>query len=146
VFGSGGREATPGDAAASVELQLTALLAIAERGCELQERAEAVLRRCAGTEHPDPSVAREGGYIAGEYHRLHGWAADAERAGAVDALHRQVALLMMQHCMLVHYAVRMAFPKSAHRPPGQNPISPELGDPARRLRASRDELTRLLSS
>ena len=126
---------------ADVELQLLALLAIVDRGCELQPRAEGVLRACAGIAHPGPEVAREGGFVAGEYHRLHGWAADAERTGAADALYRHVALLMLQHCMLVHHAVRLAFPKTGHRP-ARCPIAPELGDPARRLRASRDELAR----
>ncbi|HEV7651963.1 MAG TPA: hypothetical protein VGP26_27725 [Actinophytocola sp.] len=126
---------------ADVELQLLALLAIVDRGCALQPRAEAVLHDCATIALPGPEVAREGGYVAGEYHRLHGWAADADRAGPIDALYKHVALLMMQHCMLVHYAVRLAFPKTAHRP-ARCPIAPELGDPARRLRASRDELAR----
>jgi hypothetical protein len=131
--------------AEGIELELLGLLAIVERGCELQDRAEALLYHCSTTEHPRPSVAREGGYLAGEYHRLYGWAADAERSAGVDALHRQVAVLLMQHCMIVHYAIRLAFPKSAHRRPGPSPIAPVLGDPARRLRASRDELTRLLA-
>lgn len=145
MFGSGSDRPSP-DATDSVELHLLGLLAIADRACELQDRAEAVLCACATVAQPNPSLAREGGYVAGEYHRLHGWAADADRPGGmdvdVDALHRQVALLLMQHCMLVHYAVRLAFPKSGRRPPGPCPVSPELGDPARRLRASRDELAR----
>jgi hypothetical protein len=146
VFGWGHRRPRPSDLADDVELRLIALLAIAERGCELQDRAEAVLLACATVEHPDFAVAREGGYVAGEYHRLHGWAADAEISGGpAAALHRRVALLMMQHCMLVHHAVRLAFPKSGRRRPGPCPIAPELGDPARRLRASRAELERLLA-
>ena len=129
----------PGDADA--ELHLLALLAIVDRGCALQPRAEAVLRACATIARPGPEVAREGGFVAGEYHRLYGWAADADCTGAIGALYKQVALLLMQHCMLVHYAVRLAFPKSGHRPQ-RCPISPELGNPARLLRDSRDELTR----
>lgn len=129
----------PGGLPGDLELQLLTLLAIVDRGCELQPRADAVLRACASIAHPGPATAREGGYLAGEYHRLHGWAADADRAGPVDALYEQVALLMMQHCMLVHHAVRLAFPKTAHRP-ARCPISPELGDPGRALRASRDDL------
>lgn len=155
MFGWGHRRPRPSEVAEDVELRLIALFAIAERGCELQDRAEAVLRACATVEHPAPEVAREGGYIAGEYHRLHCWAVDAERSGGgctdsgstdtVDGLHRLVALLMMQHCMLVHHAVRLAFPKSGRHRPGPCPIAPELGDSARRLRASRAELARLLS-
>lgn len=167
MFGWGHRRPRPSDLADDVELRLIALLAIAERGCELQDRAEAVLRVCATVEHPDFAVAREGGHVAGEYHRLHGWAADAEQSGSgavgdirpdiradiradisgglVETLHRRVALLMMQHCMLVHHAVRLAFPKSGRRRPGPCPIAPELGDPAQRLRASRAELARLLA-
>lgn len=157
MFGWGHRRPRPTDLADDAELRLIALLAIAERGCELQDRAEAVLLACATVEHPDFAVAREGGYVAGEYHRLHGWAAGAERSGdgaggnadissgPVEAQHRRVALLMMQHCMLVHHAVRLAFPKSGRRRPGPCPIAPELGDPARRLRASRAELARLLA-
>jgi hypothetical protein len=132
-----GEPSVPGDA--DVELQLLALLAIVDRGCVLQARAEAVLSACASIARPGPEIAREGGYVAGEYHRLHGWAADADRAGPLDPLYKHVALLMMQHCMLVHHAVRLAFPKTMHRPT-RCPISPELGDPGRRLRASRAEL------
>jgi hypothetical protein len=140
-----GTESVRGDlpGGADAELQLLALLAIVDRGCELQPRAEAVLRACATVTHPGPEVAREGGYVAGEYHRLHGWVADADRARPVDALYQHVALLMLQHCMLVHHAVRLAFPKTAHRP-ARCPIAPELGDPARRLRERRDELARLV--
>ena len=132
-----GEPLLPGD----VELHLLALLAIVDRGCALQPRAEAVLRACATIERPGPEVAREGGYVAGEYYRLHGWAADAGVSGPVGALYGHVALLLMQHCMLVHHGVRLAFPKTARRP-ARCPVSPELGDPARRLRASRDDLAR----
>lgn len=132
-----GEPGVPGDA--DVELQLLALLAIVDRGCALQHRADAVLRDCASIARPGPGVAREGGYVAGEYHRLHGWAADADRASALDAPYKHVALLLMQHCMLVHHAVRLAFPKTMHRP-ARCPIAPGLGDPGRQLRASRDEL------
>lgn len=141
MFGSGRHRPTAEDR----ELRLLGLLAIADRGCELQDRAEAVLRDCATVDQPDPALAREGGYLAGEYHRLHGWAADADGATGADPLCQQVALLLMQHCMLVHHAVRLAFPKAARSEPcRRRHVSPELGDPARRLRASRDELARLV--
>ncbi len=139
---SGSGERRPGGARESADLQLLGLLAIADRGCALQDRAQAVLRGCAVDEHPGIGLAREGGYVAGEYHRLHGWAADADHDVDVDPLYRQVALLLMQHCMLVHYAVRLAFPRSGRRLPGRLPIAPELGETARRLRAARDDLAR----
>jgi hypothetical protein len=137
------RSDSPADSPAdSAELRLLGLLAVADRGVELQDRAEAVLRGCAGEDYPDIALAREGGYVAGEYHRLHGWAADADHLTDGDGLRELMALLLMQHCMLVHHAVRLAFPKAAHRPGLRRPIAPELGEPAARLRATRDELAR----
>lgn len=139
------RSDSPADSpspADSAELRLLGLLAVADRGVELQERAEAVLRGCAGEDHPDIALAREGGYVAGEYHRLHGWAADADRLPDGDGLRELMALLLMQHCMIVHHAVRLAFPKAAHRVGLRRPIAPALGEPADRLRATRDELAR----
>lgn len=126
--------------AESPDLWLPGLLAIAERGCELQDRAQAVLRGCARLDHPDLSLAREGGHVAREYHRLYGWAVEADGGAGTDALCRHIALLLMQHCMTVHYAVRMAFPNADHGTRSRRPISPELGDTADRLRAGRDEL------
>jgi hypothetical protein len=137
------RSGSPADSPAdSAELRLLGLLAVADRGVELQDRAEAVLRRCAGEDHPAVALAREGGYVAGEYHRLHGWAADADHLAEGDGLRELMALLLMQHCMLVHHAVRLAFPKAAHPAGVRRPIGPELGEPAHRLRATRDELAR----
>ncbi|WP_291419472.1 hypothetical protein [Actinophytocola sp.] len=123
---------------AAPDVELHALLAIADRGCELQDRAEAVLRGCAGPDRPDTDLAREGGYVAGEYHRLHGWAVDTPSPDAA-----RVAQLLMGHCQLVHHAVRLAFPRSGHRTEThRRAISPDLGDPAGQLRARRDELAR----
>jgi hypothetical protein len=135
----GSRNDSPAD---SAELRLLGLLAVADRGCELQERSEAVLRGCATAEPPGPALAREGGYLAGEYHRLYGWAADADHLPDGDALRERLALLLMQHCQLLHYALRLAFPKTAHRAAVRRAISPALGDPAARLRATRAELAR----
>jgi hypothetical protein len=146
TFGSSSQP-VPGGSADAVQLRMLGLLAIADRGCELQDRAEAVLRGCAGTDQPGTALAREGGYVAGEYHRLNGWAADAERDAGLEALRERIALLLMQHCMLVHHAVRLAFPRGS-APTWENRlhIAPDLGDAGRRLRVSRDELARRVES
>lgn len=136
---AGSRSDSPAE---SAELRLLGLLAVADRGCELQDRAEAVLRGCATAEPPGPALAREGGYLAGEYHRLHGWAADADHLVEGDVLRERLALLLMQHCQLLHYAVRLAFPKTARRAALRRAIARELGEPAELLRATRDGLAR----
>ena len=134
---AGFRSDSPAD---SAELRLLGLLAVADRGCELQPRAEAVLLGCATDEPPTPTLAREGGYLAGEYHRLHGWAADADHLSGCDMLRERLAVLLMQHCQLLHHAVRLAFPKTAHRAAVRRAIARELGEPAELLRATRDQL------
>jgi hypothetical protein len=145
-FGSGSQPIPDGSPDAA-QLRVLGLLAIADLGCELQDRAEAVLRGCACTSRPDISLAREGGYVAGEYHRLSAWAADAERDAGIEALRRRITLLLSQHCMFVHHAVRLAFPRGATPPRDyRRHIAPDLGDAGRRLRASRDELARIVES
>lgn len=135
-----GRRAPVVDDAEHGELRHAALLAVLDRACELQSRAETVLRACAGPGETDTAVAREGGYVAGEFHRLQGWVLDA---GDPTDVEREVAQLLVYHCQVVHYAVRLAFPRSGwQHPDGRSGTTATLGDPAGRLRAVRDDLPR----
>lgn len=133
------------------------LLAIAEPGCRLQERANAVLAQAARPGEHGAALAREGGYLAGEYHRLYSWVSDttadldeatasAAARRAIDdpaivadrddsALQRELAQLLMYHCQVLHYALRLAFPK--YRAPigddHRRAVCLDLGEPAQRL-------------
>jgi hypothetical protein len=119
-------------------LRLVTLAAVVDRACELQDRADAVLFLCSLPGEPASALAREGGYVAGEYYRLHSWSLDVEDTGPLGL---QVSQLLMYHCHVVHHAVRIAFPKSV--PSGserRRGIAPELGDAGHRLRVTRTEI------
>lgn len=141
------------------------LLAITEHGCRLQERANAVLAQAAHPGEHGAALAREGGYLAGEYHRLYSWVSDtpADFDGAATAsaaaqrtaddpaivadrddseLQRELAQLLMYHCQVLHYALRLAFPK--YRAPigddHRRAVCLDLGEPAQRLHDLAEQL------
>lgn len=122
--------------------RLITLQAVVDRGCELQRRAESFLLACSLPGEPGPAVAREGGAIAREYHRLHDWSLAVEgRCPDPDSVDQRVSELLMYHCVLVHDAVRLAFPRfRTPRAEQRRRALADLGDPARRLRAARIEL------
>jgi hypothetical protein len=131
----------PADRPERVVADLLALLAIADQAIDLQERAEAVLHPCAAPGEPLPIVAREGGQIAGEYHRLWGWSLDFAPHADPGSLERRLSELVMQHCQLLHVAVRLAFPKyRTPRTEQQRRAVDDLGPSAAELRSVRDEL------
>jgi hypothetical protein len=128
-------------------MSAVALLAIAERACELQDRAEAVLARAASPARRDAALAQEGGHLAGEYHRLAAWVRDAVVEPGPDptgaARRQELAQLLGYHCQVLHDGIRLAFPR--HVGPGTEDrltrhISADLGRPGRRLRELTDEL------
>lgn len=128
-------------------LERVMLAAIAEHGCGLQDRASAVLVAAAEPGAWGAGLAREGGYLAGEYYRLFGWASDiatdpiADREGAAQA--QELVQVLMYHCQVLHDSIRLAFPK--YLLPGDQQLSLarvgiSLGEPARRLRELTTEL------
>lgn len=122
--------------------RLITLQAVVDRGCELQPRAESFLLACSLPDEPGPAVAREGGAIAREYHRLHDWSIDVEgRSSDPESVDQRVSALLMFHCVLVHDAIRLAFPRfRTPRAEQRRRALADLGDPARRLRVARIEL------
>ncbi|HET9139021.1 hypothetical protein [Actinophytocola sp.] len=125
---------------------LVALLAVADRGIALQDDAVAVLRACAAPGEPDGSVAREGGRVAGEYHRLWAFALDFARHADPDSLERRVSQLLLHHCQVLHHAIRFAFPKfRTERLEQARQSVVDLGPPAEEMRSLRDELAMWLS-
>lgn len=122
--------------------RLITLQAVVDRGCALQRRAESFLLACSLPDEPGPAVAREGGAIAGEFHRLHAWSVDvAGRSSDPESVDQRVSALLMYHCVVVHEAVRLAFPRfRTPRVEQRRRELADLGDPARRLRAARVEL------
>src|SRR5882672_7657780 len=81
---------------------LNALLIIADRGVAFQDEARDVIRACAGPAEPPVSVARQGGRVAGEYHRLWAWSLDFAPQASPDSVERRLSQLLIQHCHLVH--------------------------------------------
>jgi hypothetical protein len=125
---------------------LVALLAIADRGIELQSDAVAVLVACAVPGEPDGFAAREGGRVAGEYHRLWAWSLDFAPLADPNSLERRLSQLLMHHCQVLHYAIRFAFPKfRTPRIERQRRGVVDLGPPAVQLRSLRDELAMWLN-
>jgi len=120
---------------------LLALLAIADQAIVLLERAEAVLLACAAPEEPPHAVAREGGRLAGEYHRLWVWSLDFAPHAGPGSLERRLSDLVMQHYRLLQATVRRAFPQRPLRiaTPTAN-AAEDLGRWAGELRSVRDEL------
>ena len=120
---------------------LLALLAIADQAIAMKERAEAVLQACAGPEEPSALVAREGGRLAGEYHRLWGWSLDFAPNAGPGSLERRLSELIIEHCQVLHIAVRLAFP-TYRFPVGERRhlSSGDLAATSAELRSVRDEL------
>lgn len=70
-----------------------------------------MLAACAAVDEPLPQVAREGGAVAREYHRLWGWAVDLAGTAGPDSLEQRAVAVLLLHCSLIHSAVRFAFPR-----------------------------------
>lgn len=117
---------------------LLALLAIADQVIVLQERAEAVLLACAAPGEPSHVVAREGGRLAGEYHRLWVWSLDFAPHAGGGSLERRLSDLVMQHYRLLRAAVRPSSPLRAAAPTAE--AAEDLVRWAGELRSVRDEV------
>lgn len=145
-MGQPGTRSSPGDSAQELG-DLRALLAIAERGLSLRARAVEVLRLCAAPGEPPSTVAREGGYVAGEYYRLWGWSLDFAPNAGPESLERRVSVLLMQHCHLVHLAVRLAFPEyRTVRLEQRRQMLVDLGPIVTELLTAREELDMWIST
>lgn len=113
----------------------------------MRARAVEVLQLCAAPGEPPSTVAREGGYIAGEYHRLWGWSLDFAPDAGPQSLERRVSVLLMQHCHLLHLAVRLAFPKyRTARLEQRRRMLVDLGPIATELLTAREELDMWIST
>jgi hypothetical protein len=120
---------------------LRSLLTIADRAVELQDRADAVLFACAAPGEPSGRVAREGGAVANQYHRLSEWARSVTPDVDPASLEGRIRTLVSAHCDLVHWAIRFAFPQHrTERSEAQRRAVHRLGRIAVDLRSARDEL------
>ncbi|MFL6142466.1 MAG: hypothetical protein ACJ72N_11450 [Labedaea sp.] len=121
---------------------LRALLIIVDLGVGMQVDADSVLHACAAPEEPAPVLARAGGRVAGEYHRLWAWSLDYAPYADVDSLERRVSTLLRYHYEVLHVALRIAFPKYRRtaRLELQRQAVTGLGAPAAELRSVREEL------
>lgn len=120
---------------------LRSMLVIVERAVELQDRADSALFACATGDDPPTGAAREGGVVAGEYHRLWEFARDAAPGAGPESLEGRVTALLFAHCQVVHTAVRFAFPQyRTERSERQRRSVQRLGAIAEQLRSAADEL------
>lgn len=139
MAGLSGRSSTGGNSRDLVDLH--ALRGIADRAVELQTQALAVLQACSAEEEPHAAVARTAGEIAGEYHRLWAWSLDFATQADSESLERRLSQLLMQHCQLLHFAIRFAFPKCRSiRTEQQRRAATGLGTGANELKSVRNEL------
>ncbi|MEJ3653764.1 hypothetical protein WEH80_12340 [Actinomycetes bacterium KLBMP 9759] len=114
---------------------LITLDTIAQQACELQVDAEAVLTACGACREPDARLAREGGRVAGEFHRLHAWLLDLDVEPTLRASKDELAAAIMHHCQVVHVSIRLAFPTYRINPAGHRRTVLTLGDRGTHLRS-----------
>ncbi|WP_232665812.1 hypothetical protein [Pseudonocardia sp. TRM90224] len=114
---------------------LITLDTIAKQACELQGAAEAVLTACGADHEPDAQLARAGGRVAGEFHRLHAWLLDLDVEPPLRPLRDELAAAIMHHCQVVHVSIRLAFPTYRIDPTGHRRTVLELGDRGAHLRS-----------
>jgi hypothetical protein len=137
------RGGSPVDRRADRALAVPALLAIAEHAVSLRPATQAFLNACTESSETPPAVAVQGHRLATEYNRLHAWVLDTPTVDDLAALRNDLASQLQYHCVLVHDAVRFAFPKvrtpssEAHRATLAHlgPPAAELSDTLARLTA-----------
>ena len=116
-------------------LRLSALLEVAARAVELQDRADEVIRSCGLPGETPGTVARRGRAVAGEYGRLSGWAEDLAAGARSDSVPWRVAALVRYHLGMLDLALKLAFPRyRTERLEWRRRSLTGLGDPARALR------------
>jgi hypothetical protein len=105
------RENSAVDRRADRAMVVATLHVIAEHAVSLRSATQAFLVACAEPSEPPPAVAKEGHRLATEYNRLHAWVLDTPTVDDLAALRNDLASQLQYHCVLVHDAVRFAFPK-----------------------------------
>ncbi|MFD9702426.1 hypothetical protein [Lentzea sp. NPDC059081] len=123
------------ESAAARLLALRSLLEVATRAVALQPAAEQIIGACAQPGEVPARVARQGGRVASDYCRLHGWAldliGDADRA----SLEFRVAQLLHYHSDMIDTCLKLAFPRFRSPRLEQRRLALRgLGEPARTLR------------
>lgn len=129
------------DPAAARLVALESLLEVATHAVALQPAAEQIIDACAQPGNVPAQVARQGGRIASDYYRLHGWAldliGDADRA----SLEFRVTQLLHYHAQMIDTCLKLAFPKFRSPRLEQRRLALRgLGEPARTLRDARTAL------
>ncbi|MGW6442838.1 hypothetical protein [Lentzea sp. NPDC055074] len=129
------------DSAAARLVALRSLLEVATRAVALQPTAEQIIGACAQPGDTPAQVARQGGRVASDYYRLHGWAmdliGDADRA----SLEFRVTQLLHYHAGMIDTCLKLAFPKFRSPRLEQRRLALRgLGEPARTLRDARAAL------
>jgi len=130
---------------ATVWETLVTFSGIVDRAVELQLDADAVIFACAQPGETPPSVAKEAYRVASAYNRLVSWTLDSPELGSTRDLRAELITLLQYHLIMVHYAVRFAFPKSRTAKSEQRRLEMTgLGARAAELRAAREHIEALL--
>ncbi|MCR3752178.1 hypothetical protein LX88_006172 [Lentzea californiensis] len=134
------------DSAAARLVALRSLLEVATRAVALQPAAEQIIGACTQPGDTPAQVARQGGRVASDYCRLHGWAmdliGDADRA----SLEFRVAQLLHYHAEMIDTCLKLAFPKFRSPRLEQRRLALRgLGEPARTLRDAQAALALWIS-
>jgi hypothetical protein len=134
------------DSAAARLVALESLLEVATHAVALQPAAEQIIDACAQPGNVPTQVARQGGRIASDYCRLHGWALDLIGDADSASLEFRVAQLLHYHAQMIDTCLKLAFPKFRSPRLEQRRLALRgLGEPARTLRDARTALALWIS-
>ncbi|MDX3659782.1 hypothetical protein PV646_20980 [Streptomyces sp. ID05-26A] len=134
------------DSAAARLIALRSLLEVTTRAVALQPTAEQIIDACARPGEVPAHLAPQGGRVASDYCRLHGWAldliGDADRA----SLEFRVTQLLHYHSEMIDTCLKLAFPKFRSPRLEQRRLALRgLGEPASTLRDARAALALWIS-
>lgn len=134
------------DSAAARLLALRSLLEVATRAVELQPAAEQIIGACTQPGDVPAQVARQGGRVASDYCRLHGWALDLVGDADRASLEFRVTQLLHYHSEMIDTCLKLAFPKFRSPRLEQRRLALRgLGEPARTLRDAQAALALWIS-
>lgn len=134
------------DSAAARLVALRSLLEVATRAVALQPAAEQIIGACAQPGDTPAQVARQGGRVASDYCRLHGWAMDLIGGADRASLEFRVAQLLHYHAEMIDTCLKLAFPKFRSPRLEQRRLALRgLGEPARTLRDAQAALALWIS-
>jgi len=121
------------------------LAEVLDRAVELQPEAEAVIRACARPGETPTRLARDGGWVVGQYFLLHKQVEQLPVDRSLAQLHRRARELLAYHLELLGVCLNLAFPQYRDPKLEARRLSLDgLGPPAVQLRKLREELSRLL--